>query len=267
VAEAVSTRETGDDGRPPVRHAARFQFFTGALVFCAVAALALAFVFAATSGNRTAAADTWSPFKPSSDGLDTAPREIAGYVGRQYRLPTGEQIVAVTGGPLEYTVEQQALPMKIAMRESLADGGDITILDGKGVLYRMCGLSDKCSIGAGKASAERTLLLRREALELALYSFHYLDDIEHVVVFIPPPKGGAAPFALHFERDDVAGQLARPLRVTLPTPVPNPDTITIAPNTPAIRQLTYANLFKFSLTVGNQDTNVFLVLDPLPTDS
>lgn len=153
--------------------------------------------------------------------------------------------------------------MTIARRASVADGGEIDVLEGRGVLYRMCGLADKCAIGAGKASDERLLLLRREALELALYSFHYLDDIEHVAVFLPPAKGEDVPFALHFSRDDVAGQLARPLRVTLP----NPDTITIAPNTPAIRQLTYANLFKFSLTVGNQDTNVFLVLDPLPTDS
>lgn len=267
VAVAQSEPNAAGAGRPPVRHAARFQLALGALVFCAVAALALAFVFVATGGDRATTTDAWSSFRPSSDGLDTGAREIADHVGRQYRLPTGQQIVAVTGGPLEYEVEQQKLPMKIAMRESVADGGDIEILDGRGVLYRMCGLADKCAIGAGKASEERTLLLRREALELALYSFHYLDDVEHVVVFIPPAKGEDQPFALHFSHDDVAGQLARPLSVTLPTPVPNPDTITIAPNTPAIRQLTYANLFKFSLTVGNQDTNVFLVLDPLPTES
>jgi hypothetical protein len=253
--------------RPAVRHAARFQFAMGALVFCAVAALALAFVFAATSTDKPATHDTWSPFKPSSDGLDTGAREIADYVGREYRLPTGEQIVAVTGGPLEFPVDQQKLPMKIAVRESLGDGGDIKIFDGRGVLYRMCGLGVKCSIASGRPSQERALLLRREALELALYSFHYLHDIQHVVVFMPPPKGKDPSDALHFVRGDVAGQLARPLRATLPTPGPNPDTIATAPNTPAVQQLTFANLFKFSLTVGNQDANVFLVLEPLSTDS
>lgn len=249
--------------RPAVKHAARFQFATGALVFIAVASLALAFVFTATSGNRTSETDAWSSFKPTSDGVDAGARQIADHVGRQYRLPTGEQIVAVTGGPLKL----QDLPMKIAVRESLADGGDIKILDGKGVLYRMCGLGEKCSIASGKPTPERALLLRREALELALYSFHYLDDVENVVVFMPPPKGEEPSVALHFGRDDVAGQLARPLRATLPPPVPNPDTIATAPNTPAVQQLTFANLFKFSLTTGNQDANVFLVLDPLPTDS
>lgn len=253
--------------RPPVRHAARFGFFTGALVFFAVASLALAAVFVAAAGEKKPAAERWSAFRPSSDGLQTGAREIAEYVARQYRLPTGQQIVAVTGGPLEFPVEQQNLPMRIALRQSPADGGDIDVLDGKGVLYRMCGLGDKCAIDAGKPSQERALLLRREALELALYSFRYLDDIEHVVVFMPPAKGKSPSNALHFMRDDVAGQLARPLHATLPTPVPTPDTITTAPNTPAVQRLTYANLFSFSLTVGNQDASVFLVLDPLPTDS
>ena len=251
-------------GRPAVRHAARFQFFTGALVFVAVAAVALAFVFAATSGTSSSDDESqWSSFKPSSDGIDTGAREIADHVGRQYRLPTGEQIVVVTGGPMQL----QDLPLKIVMRESVADGGDIRVLEGKGVLYRMCGLGPKCAISKGEPTAERALLLHREALELALYSFHDLDDVDHVVVFMPPKKGEEPSIALHFGRDDVAGQLARPLRATLPGPVPNPDTITTAPNFKAIQQLTAFNIFTFSLTESNRDASAFLVLDPPPTDS
>ena len=246
-----------------VRYAKRFRLFTGVLVFLAAGALGLAAFFALTSGDEDASGSRWAAFKPTSDGLDSGARQIADYVGRQYRLPTGEQIVAVTGGPLEL----QDLPMKIAIRESPADGGDIKLLEGDGVLYRMCGLGPKCSIAKGRPTPERALLLRRQALELALYSFHDLKDVEHVVVFMPPPKGEDPSVALHFGRDDVAGQLARPLRATLPPPVPNPDTITTAPSTPFIERLTFANLFKFSLTTGNQDANVFLVLDPLPVDS
>ncbi len=59
----------------------------------------------------------------------------------------------------------------------------------------------------------------------------------------------------------------RPLRATLPNPVPTPDTIDRSPDTPFVHALTFGNLFKFSLTEANQDTSVFLVLDPLPTDS
>ena len=250
--------------RPSVaRYGGRFQFFTGALVFLAVAAIAVAAYLAANSAETGDDGRPWAHFKPSSTGLETGSEQIADYVGRQYRQPTGEQIVAITGGPLEL----QGLPMKIAVRESPADGGDIEVLEGKGVLYRMCGLGPKCAIAKGEPTQERALLLRRAALELALYSFHDLDGAQHVVVFMPPPKGRDPEVALHFRRGDVAGQLAQPLQATLPQPVPNPDTVLTAPNTPVVQRLTFANLFRFSLTPGNQDASVFLVLDPLPTDS
>ena len=261
--------ERVDEPRPKrerptaARYAPRFQFLTGALIFLAAASLAVAGFLAATTGDTDGDGRPWAAFKPSSRGLDTGSQQIAEYVGRQYRQPTGEQIVAITGGPLEL----QGLPMKIALRESPADGGDIEILDGKGVLYRMCGLGPKCAIAKGRPTQERALLLRRAALELALYSFHDLDDVEHVVVFMPPAKGRDPEVALHFGRGDVAGQLARPLQATLPLPVPNPDTVATAPNTPFVQRLTFANLFRFSLTPGNQDASVFLVLDPLPADS
>jgi hypothetical protein len=246
-----------------VRHAKRFRIIMGALTFVAVAALVLAGVLAATSTQSTDSGPSWAAFKPTSDKIAPGASQIADYVGRQYRLPNNQQIVLVTGGPMEL----QDLPMKIAVREPAAAGGDIDVVEGKGVLYRMCGLGDKCAIASGKATPERALLLRREALELALYSFHDLDDIQNVVVFMPPAKGEEPSFALHFRRGEVAGPLAQPLKATLPSPVPNPDTITTAPGTPFIERVTITNLFKFSLTAGNRDANVFLVLEPLPTDS
>jgi hypothetical protein len=243
-------------------HASKFQFFTGALVVLAIGALLAATVFAVGGRGARTGEDRWAPFHPSSNGLDTGARQIADHVGRQYRFPSGEQLVAVVGGPLEL----QKLPMKIAIRQSAADGGDITLRDGPGVLYRLCGLGPKCALDRGKPARERHLLLRREALELALYSFHDLDNVQDVVVFMPPAKGKAPTQALHFRRGDVAGQLARPLRATLPTPAPTPDTVAASPDTPFVQNVTVANLFKFSYT-QSQDASVFLVLDPLPEES
>lgn len=252
---------------PPaaVPHAARFQVFTGVLIALALAAVATAILVASSSGGGASneGATTWSAFKPSSDGLDTGTREIADYVGRRYRLPGGQQIVAVTGGPMEL----QGAPMRIAVRHSPADGGQIDLLDGRGVLYRLCGLGPKCAIATGKATPERALLLQREAIELALYSFHDLKDLDNVVVFMPPPKGKAPSLALHFRRGDVAGQLARPLRATLPALVPTPATIERSPEKPFVESLTFGNLFKASLKEANQDVSVFLVLDPAPADN
>jgi hypothetical protein len=249
---------------PAVPHAARFQVFTGVLIAFALAALTAAILVASGGGSSSSdGATAWSAFKPSSDGLDTGTREIADYVGRRYRLPAGQQIVAVTGGPLEL----QGLPMRIAVRHSAADGGQIDLVGGRGVLYRLCGLGPKCAIATGKTTQERGLLLQREALELALYSFHDLKDVDNVVVFMPPPRGKSPSLALHFRRGEVAGQLARPLRATLPALVPTPATIDKSPEKPFVEALTLGNVFKVTLTQANQDTSVFLVLDPVPADS
>lgn len=251
---------------PPaaVPHAARFQVFTGVLIAFALAAVTAAILVASGGGGtKSDGATTWSAFKPSSNGLDTGTREIADYVGRRYRLPAGQQIVAVTGGPLEL----QGLPMRIAVRHSAADGGQIDLVGGRGVLYRLCGLGPKCAIATGKTTKERGLLLQREALELALYSFHDLKDVDNVVVFMPPPKGTSPSLALHFRRGDMTGQLARPLRATLPALVPTPATIDKSPEKPFVEALTLGNVFKVTLTQANQDTSVFLVLDPVPADA
>jgi hypothetical protein len=262
----VSARDETPDlaGGVQAPHAKRFQIFTGVLLALAIAAVAVTgMVLVGSGGQDTTESSAWSAFKPSSDGLDTGAQEIADYVGRQYRLPTGQQIVAVTGGPLQIG----DLPLRIAVRHSPADGGQIDLVGGKGVLYRLCGLGPKCAIASGKTSTERGLLLYRESLELALYSFHDLKDVDNVVVFQPPKKGEEPTIALHFRRGEVAGQLARPLRATLPNPVPTPDTIDQSPDTPFVQAMTFNNVFKFSLTQANQDTTAFLVLDPAPVTS
>jgi len=259
----VSARDEFPGVQSP--HATRFQVFTGILLALAIAAVAVAGMVLLEGGAGGGGNDTtaWSAFKPSSDGLDTGAQEIADYVGPQYRLPNGQQIVAVTGGPLQIG----DLPLRIAVRHSPADGGQIDLIGGKSVLYRLCGLGPKCAIASGKTSNERGLLMYRESLELALYSFHDLKGVDNVVVFQPPPRGKEPTIALQYRRGEVAGQLARPLRATLPNPVPTPDTIDHSPDTPFVQALTAGNVFKFSLTQANQDTTAFLVLDPVQVHS
>lgn len=248
-------------------HQKHFKIFNAVLICLAIIAVSgAAAILVSSGGSSDSERDSWSAFKPSNPNVAVGAPEIAAHVGPKYRLPTGQQMVLVTGGPLEL----EGLPVKIAIRRSAAAGGGVELLDGGGALYRLCGLGPKCSIASGKPSKERGLLLYREALELALYSFHELDDVDHVVVFMPPSpeaKADTPTIALHYRRGDVAGQLARPLRATLPTPVPTPDTIGQSPDTPFVRQLTLGNVFSFSFTQANQDTSVFLVLDPPPADS
>jgi hypothetical protein len=253
VGEAAGPARLRERVEPP--HAARFQFILGALL--AVGALAIVLlIYAVGQSGRSGDdfASSWSPWKPSDRGAGGA-QEIAEHIGPAYRLSSGEQLVLVTGGKLEVA----DLPMTIARRD---DSGDVSLVEGDGVLYRLCGLGPKCSITKGTPSQSRHLLLRREALELALYSFRYLRGVDHVVVFMPPRPGADPDQALFFRKGDVEGSLESPLTATLISPAPNVRQVRKARDAPLVNRITSRGLFNFSLTQGNQDANVFLVLEP-----
>jgi hypothetical protein len=245
----------------PSEHSPRFQFLMGALAAIGVAAVAMMAAIAFNGGSTRVDGPAWSPWHPASRGGDGA-AEVAAHVGRRYRLPDGHQLVAVQGGPLVVA----DLPVTVALRESADRGGDIKLINGNGVLYRLCGLGEKCSIPYGKPSKERHLLLRREALELALYSFRYLG-VEDVAVLMPPPPGQDANLALFFRRDDVQGVIDKPLQAVLPTPVPTLAKVVTSPNAGFINRLTYKTLFTFSLTQITLDNRALLVLDRFTGDS
>jgi hypothetical protein len=232
----------------------------------AVGAAAIVLLVAVLVGGGSSSSDktantgpSWSRWAPSANGAD-GPTQIADHVGREYRLPDGKQLVAVTGGPLQIA----GLPVTVAVRETAAQGGDIKLIDGSGVLYRMCGLGEKCAIASGKASTKRHLLLRREALELALYSFRYLP-VDEAVVFLPPRKGQDPSQALFFRRQDtdLRNAVARPLDATLVRQTPSVAGVTRSPDAQLVNTITTPKLFSFSFTQANQDARAFLVLDPL----
>ena len=248
--EAPVLAEPGEE--PP--HAAKFQFILGALIAVGVVGIAsLLLVIGSGSSNESTG---WSAWKPGDNGVDGA-KEIADHVGPQYRLPTGEQLVLIDAGELKV----QDLEMDVVMRDN---NGDLSLLEGDAVLYKLCGLGPKCSIAKGKPSTERHLLLRREALELALYSFRYLGGIDQVVVQMPPPPGEEPSQALFFQKGDVEGQLDAPLRATLPVPAPSIKNVKKTPTASLVEQITNRGLFNFTYTQA-QDARVYLVLEPRST--
>jgi hypothetical protein len=259
VAVAVATDP------PASKYAPRFQFVLGALLAVAAASIVLlVLVLLSPTDDKAqqagASGPAWSTWHPSPSGAD-GPTQIAEHVGQEYRLPNGKQMVAVTGGPLQIA----GLPVTVAVRQSAAQGGDIKLFDGTGVLYRLCGLGDKCAITEGKASTKRHLLLRREALELALYSFRYLDGVDEAVVFLPPRKGQDPTQALFFRRSDtdLRNAVSRPLDATLVRQTPSVSSVTQSPDAQLVNTITTNKLFSFSFTQANQDARAFLVLDPL----
>jgi hypothetical protein len=282
-ADAVAS-PTAEDADAPIdvvvpaysRYSARFQFLFGALIAIGAAAIVLLVAVVVGGKDDTTIAlrsgPAWSDWQPTASGVEAA-TQIAEHVGREYRLPDGRQLVGVTGGALELG----GLPVTIAIQQTPAQGGDIDFVDGSGVLYRMCGTQGlDCAIG-GTPSTNRHLLLRREALELALYSFRYLGVSEAVVIMPPTvlkPVSAASKLttkrapsqALLFRRSeaDLQSAVVHPLVTTLTPRTPTVAGVSRSPDARLVSALTNTKLFSSKFTLANQDARAFLVLDPTP---
>ena len=237
----------------PSEYAPRFQFMTGALVAVGIAAL-VGITIAIVGIPPKHEGPAWSSWKPTSGGLQGA-TEIASHIAGAYR-DQGRQLVKVDANDISY----KGIPLLVAMRKSAEEGGAIQVHDEKGVLYQMCGLGVNCQIDSGKPSKERMLLLRREGLELALYSFRYLKDVKQVVVLIPATPGKAQTIALYFSRDELRPELDRPLTSSLLPTAPTTKTVTLSPDARLVDQTT--NPYLFSLMGSSFNDRGYLVLDP-----
>jgi hypothetical protein len=243
------------------KYTPRFRLIIGGLFGIGLGALGATLILAAGRGVEAPA--SWSHWKPGSSGSGGA-QEIADHVAPTYKESGGDQLVGVTGGPLK--VGDLSLPVRIAFSSS-ADAQSVKIVGGKSVLYTLCGLGPRCSINRGKPSVERFLLLRREAFELALYSFRYLDGVQNVVALLPPAKGAKPTNAVFFRRAENMFKLAldRPLLATLPSPPPSPKELATSDQDTLISTLTKPNVFCYAFQQG-QDLSAFLVLQPPTSD-
>ena len=210
-----------------------------------------------------------------------AAQQVGEYVGQRYRLEDGTQLVAVTAElPQLFPQADQSIRIgKIAVRPGYPDDSrkDISVFDtDKTIAYILCGLGaadQRCAL-PGKASVVRGLLLRREALDLALYTFKYVPDFDSVVAFIPAPAGTKSQQVpqrmVYFRRSELEPRLNPLLGQTLSLgPVLTPDAIN--PRDLAIaQQLTIPDLGseRFSGFYGyrfqqSPDGTFFLELAPI----
>ena len=244
---------------PP--HRLRFGLIYGALGAILVAALVGVVIFASHSispGPR------WSAWKPSGGGLG-ASKQIADYVAATYHLPSGEQLVDVIAkAPSVSPASSVTIPIHyLAVRGTKGAGDQIsTVSSTDSVMYSLCGLGTSCAIAKGKASVERGRLVRREILQLALYTFKYVGGIRNVIAFMPPQPGASPKYVVYLRKDDLKEQLGKPLVTTLGAKTPLPKTIP-AREVRAIDTVTEPRVFSFSLSQAQQG-DAILVLAPLP---
>ena len=292
--DAKASRRRADVAHSP--HAPRFRAAIVILAGLAVAAVVAAVTIASQGRGEAQSTLPWSLWKPTDKGAQGA-REIADYIAPTYRISAADQLDVVTVVSLESSAAQQAAAqaqangtsasaqsgLQVAVRPS-AGSSQVRLLGGNTVAYNLCGIGGKnCSIGTGKPSTNRLLLLRREALELALYTFKYIGGTDNVLAVLPPgrtkatstlsktlPTSGASSSAkpvdivVLFQRQELAPLLDHPLGLILPGQVP--PTVAQMPTAPEanlVAQATSRGLFSEQLQHA-QDGSSLMVLAPLP---
>jgi hypothetical protein len=204
----------------------------------------------------------WSAWQPTAPDPGVRQAQIAKHIEVQYRLPSGKKLVNVlAGGPGPSTDPIQLVAISKTLNPQHQSDVLTTFNTQKTAMFILCGDGPKCSIGEGTPSVARGKVLGREALELALYTFRYIDGADSVVAFFPPGKGQKPSHALLFTKDQLSDQLNSPLRQTLPRAKPPlPGDLTAAERK-VIDTLTGAHVFKFRVEQGQSGARV-LVLVP-----
>ncbi len=265
VSGVVDRPRRGGPPMPPSTYAPRFRALTGALVGLGIGAAML--IVVALFAPGFSAGPPWSPWKPSAEGMAGAD-QIARHVGPAYHLSTGGRLVNVRGGPVRDDLLGTRAEVAVAHASELQSG---MLVRGSSVMFQLCGTGPSCRI-AGTPSRERFLLVRREALELALYSLRYLKGVDNVVAILPPTvksaPGGRTPqlsakpqrTALFFQRSQLQPALDRPLRSILPSPAPTVSSIGVAPEAALVRQLTDHNVFTYTFVQDGRNLSPVLLL-------
>ena len=215
-----------------------------------------------TAGTSIAAEETWGTFHPAGLTQDRV-QQIALHVGSTYRTTGHHQLVAVSASiPPAYQNNLPITQYVLSFQNNGQTSYQAIPISSNNVLYEMCGLGPQCSIASGKASTDRFRLLRREALELALYTFHY-TGVGSVVTFLPPKKGERAQYVFLFLRTqfEQQGLLAKPLDAILSESKPPPATAIPAAEAATIDGITEPDLYRFRYT-SDQQGGVLLVFDP-----
>ena len=153
----------------------------------------------------------WSSWRPTATDTGARMSEIANHVGSGYKLPSGNQLVSIqTQNSSDFQGIVVVKPDDVRTPDAQYSGDDTAV-------FLLCGGSKACKIGEGKATVARGTVLRREALELAMYTLEYAHPIKNVLIFFPPGPGeNRLTSTLFFQRDDLESTLKHPLRRTLP---------------------------------------------------
>jgi hypothetical protein len=253
--EAATPAAEAPARRVPTPFRSRFGFVWGALLGVALSAgAALVLLVSTQPASGPELADNWSAWEPETSRMLDGAQQIADHIGLQYKLDGGEQLVSVRSSALELGGQE----LGVAVRPQ---GGELQFLEGDGLMFVLNGLGPNGRVLPGKPSKERGRLLLREALELALYSFRYLDDVTMVAVLMPQTADQAQTNAVLFRPGDLLEELQVPLARTLSPKTPRPSTMTKA-EAARVDSLTLRNVFLASVQELEADRSYLVLVEP-----
>jgi hypothetical protein len=207
----------------------------------------------------------WSTWKPPNGSAQKIAAAIADHVAHRYRLAeNGSQLVAVIANKPQVTSGTQNIAIKaVAVRRApqTNTGIQVYIDTDKLEQYTLCGLGAHCSISTGEATQTRGRLVRREALEVALFTFKFMPSVNSIAAFMPPPPGQTTTSVLYLRKEDLKDQLHQPLSKTLPLETPPLPSASDRIEQATIDKLTLKHMFTWELT-ALQTGGAALILDP-----
>ena len=241
----------------------RLRFAIAYLALAVLAGVAVGAAVLAMDDSRHETSVAWSTWKPEENDA-ARPKEIGDYVATRYTHPDGSPLVLVFAGEPSIKTAETDVPIRwVAIRGDEAQGEEDEVVEtSDSLMYVLCGGGDNCAIDKGEPSADRYRLLRREALELALYSFKY-TEADSVIALLPPSTDteseSTQATTLFFQKDHFNAELSRPLQMTLSRPDTTTPVALDATESLTVDRLTRPHLFTYEYRQAQEGSAVMLL--------
>lgn len=268
-------RERKERVRPVAHGRFRPRFAVAYFVLAVLLGAAVGAAAVLLVRDDTTKVTAWSATEPTGSAAKQL-RWIAHNVGLKYRFPDGGQLVQAIATRPTVPNSQANPPAQVPLVAIVEipnystgekeDSANQFYDPQSNAQFTLCGLGENCSFpaSAGPPTQDRFLLLQREALELSLYTFRYVDGIETVTVFMPPRPDAEEPgtgTVMFLRRKDLSAQLDHPLSQTLSPTTPTIGEVSRAETT-RLGDLTGSRLFRYGYRDA-QDGAAILILNPL----
>ena len=241
----------------------RLRFAIAYLGLAVLAGIAVGAAILAADDSRQESSVAWSAWQPE-ENEGARPKEIGDYVATRYSHPDGSPLVLVFAGEPSIKTAETDVPIRwVAIRGDEAQGEEDEVVEtSDSLMYVLCGGGENCAIDKGEPSADRYRLLRREALELALYTFKY-TDADSVIALLPPStdteSDSTQSTTLFFQKRDFSAELSRPLQMTLSRPDTTTPVVVDATESLTIDRLTRPHLFTYEYRQAQEGSAVMLL--------